>query len=156
MDIMKTTISISFPEEYSFSERSIKFVDGIIGIYFIYLGETMVRYPFRASRLIYIGMSELRQNSIGNRLRGHLTGQSGNLGLMNYGRTFPTKFTYQSMELLRALGTTDLFELESFFLSDFLTNFGCFPICNGQSGAAILKPTITAERIIVRWDQFGS
>jgi hypothetical protein len=128
---MNSTITLSFPEEYPFSEGAIKFVDGVIGIYFIYLEKTAIQYPFHLSRLLYVGMSESKQNSIGNRLRGHLSGQSGNLGLMNSGRKFPTRFTFQSSELLRVLGTEDLFELESFFLTDFLANYGSFPICNG-------------------------
>jgi len=151
---VQNAITISFPEEYPFSERPINLLRGLIGIYFIYLADTAIPYPFRQSRLIYIGMSESKQNSIGNRLRGHLTGQSGNLGLMNYGMRYRTRFTYQSFELLRVLGTDNLYELESFFLTDFMSSFGCFPICNGQSGIYVESPLIDARRVTVLWESF--
>jgi hypothetical protein len=149
-------ITITFPDEYSFSERSINLVKGLTGIYFIYLADRQIEYPFRRSRLLYIGLSESKQNSIGNRLRGHLTGQSGNLALMNYGSNHRVMFTYQSFELLRILGTNDLYELESFFLTDFLTNLGSFPICNNQSGVAILAPSIETYGVKVHWEAFDS
>ena len=101
---------------------------------FVFLIDAIIEYPFRASRLIYIGMSESKQNSIAMRLRGHLTGQSGNLGIANYAKTHTVKFTYYSAEVLRNYGSENLFDLESFFLSDFLNHHGSFPICNGQAG----------------------
>jgi len=148
--------TLSFPEEYTFAERWIKLVKGLVGIYFIYLADTGIEYPFRRSRLIYIGMSESKQNSIGNRLRGHLTGQSGNLGLMNYAARHRVRFTYQSFDLLRVLGSSDLYELESFFLTDFLNKFGCFPICNGQSGVTVSSPSIDPARVKILWETFDS
>jgi hypothetical protein len=104
--------------------------------------------------LLYIGLSESKKNSIGNRLRGHLSGQSGNLALKNYGTKHQVMFTYQSQDLLRILGTGDLYELESFFLNDFLANFGSFPICNNQSGAAVPVPAIDSKYVKVLWETF--
>src|SRR6266567_4394403 len=133
---------ISFPEEYTLSERDIKLVGGLTGIYFIYLDKVAIQYPFARSRLIYIGLSESRQNSIGKRLRAHLTGQSGNLGIKNYASRFKVNFTYHSLDVLSNLGTCDLYELEAFFLTRFLDAFGAFPICNNQSGVSVLYPRI--------------
>src|SRR6056297_420245 len=125
---------ILFTQTYNLSEQEIKFVRGVAGIYFIYLTESEIAYPFANSRLIYIGMSESKQNSLFKRLGGHLSGQSGNVGISNYAKTQRVKFTYYSAEVLRNYGNENLFDIESFFLSDFLNHYGCFPICNGQSG----------------------
>lgn len=125
---------ILFTQTYNLSEQEIKFVRGVAGIYFIYLSESEIAYPFANSKLIYIGMSESKQNSLFKRLGGHLSGQSGNLGISNYARTQKLKFTYYSAEVLGNYGNENLFDNENFFLSDFLNHYGCFPICNGQSG----------------------
>jgi hypothetical protein len=147
--------SITFPEDYNFHDRSIKLLQGMIGIYFIYLVELRIPYPFGRSRLIYVGMSESKQNSIGRRLLAHLTGQSGNHGIKNYADRYQTKFTYHSYQLLRNLGAKDLFEIESFFLSDFLRAKGCFPICNNQSGLIVPASSIRREGISVDWERFS-
>ena len=81
------------PQEYNFDDQSIKLMQGIVGIDFIYLEKLEIPYPFKQSRLIYIGLSEFTQNSIGRRLYGHLTGQSGNLSIRNYVGRHPAKFT---------------------------------------------------------------
>ncbi|MCR9135727.1 MAG: GIY-YIG nuclease family protein [Alphaproteobacteria bacterium] len=93
-----------------------------------------INYPFQTSRLIYIGMSESKQNSLSMRLRGHLTGQSGNFGISNYAKNYKVKFTYYSAEVLKTYGNDNVFDLESFFLTDFLKHHGSYPICNGQAG----------------------
>jgi hypothetical protein len=114
---------------------------------------SLIEYPFRRSRLIYIGMSESKQNSIGSRLRGHLTGQSGNLGVMNYAAQHVVRFTYQSLDALHVLGT-NLYELEFIFLADFLKHHGCYPICNGQSGISVASPSIDPDSVQVLWKSF--
>ena len=119
---------------YNLNEQEIKFVRGVAGIYFIYLTESEIAYPLANSKLIYIGMSESKQNSLFKRLGGHLSGQSGNMGVSNYAKTQKVKFTYYSAEVLNNYGNENLFDIENFFLSDFLKHYGCFPICNGQSG----------------------
>ncbi len=125
---------VLFTQTYNLSEQEIKFVRGVAGIYFIYLTESEIAYPFANSKLIYIGMSESKQNSLFKRLGGHLSGQSGNMGISNYAKTQKVKFTYYSAEVLNNYGNENLFDVENFFLSDFLKHYGCFPICNGQSG----------------------
>lgn len=148
-------MKILFTKTYNLNEQEIKFVQGIAGIYFIFLADVKIEYPFCTSRLIYIGMSESRQNSIAKRLRGHLTGQSGNLGIANYRRNHKTKFTYYTSEVLANYGSENLFDIESFFLTDFLQSHGCFPICNGQAGHQLsdLSKRISA---FVDWDFFRS
>ena len=125
---------IIFTRTYNLNDYEIKFVRGVAGIYFIFLHDVKIAYPIMNSRLIYIGMSESKQNSIALRLRGHLTGQSGNLGICNYAKTHQVKFTYYSAEVLKNYGNENLFDVESFFLTEFLDCHGCFPICNGQAG----------------------
>ncbi len=93
---------------------------GSVGLYFIRLTNIRITYPFRESGLIYIGMSESRHNSIGRRLRAHLTGQSGNHAIRNYAEHYSARFAYHPFELLQNLGATSLYEIESFFLGDFL------------------------------------
>jgi len=118
-------------------EISIRFVRGMVGLYFIFLADLMIEYPFRPSRLIYIGMSESKQNSIGYRLRDHASGQSGNPGLTNYIKTRGAIFTYLTYDLLSVLRISSVAELEGAFLRAFLASFGCYPICNNQSGIEI-------------------
>lgn len=137
-------------------EHEIKFVRGTVGIYFIYLDELAIAYPFGRSRLIYIGMSESTQNSIGKRLRGHLTGQSGNEGIRNYASNHKVRFTSHSRDVLQSCGARDLYEMESFFLSSFLNYRGCYPICNGQAG---IERADTVQRLIdasVDWSFFDA
>lgn len=127
-------MNIIFTRTYNLSEQEVKFVQGVAGIYFIFLTDTLISYPFESSRLIYIGMSESKQNSIATRLRGHLTGQSGNLGISNYAKSKRVKFTYYSASVLNNFGNDNVFDMESYFLSGFLEHHGSYPICNGQSG----------------------
>jgi hypothetical protein len=87
-------------------------------------------------------------------LRDHLSGQSGNLAISNYAKRYPVKFTCHSFDVLKTLGTDDLYELESFFLADFLTTFGSFPICNNQSGTFVLTPRVSSKDVSVAWERF--
>ncbi len=134
---MNSQITVRFFEIKKLDDVSIRFVRGVVGLYFIFLTDLMIEYPFRPCRLIYIGMSESKQNSIGNRLRDHASGQSGNPGLTNYIKTRGAQFTYLSVDLLGVLGFSTAAELEGVFLRAFLASFGCYPICNNQSGIEI-------------------
>jgi len=146
--------AIAFADDYDLSDVAIRLTYGTIGIYFIFLGQLKIPYPFGTSRLIYIGLSESKQNSIGRRLYGHLTGQSGNHGIRNYAARHRVRFTYHSFQLLRNLGPTDLYEIESFFLKAFLDSKGAFPICNNQSGVAFPQSSMTFPDISVDWRHF--
>lgn len=145
---------ILFTKCYNLREQEIKFVRGVSGIYFIYLLDLEIPYPFGASSLIYIGMSESKQNSLSMRLRGHLTGQSGNAGISNYAKMYNVKFTYYSAEVLKTYGNDNVYDIESFFLTDFLKHFGSYPICNGQAGHQLSDASkeISAS---VDWEFFG-
>jgi hypothetical protein len=79
--------------------------------------------------------------------------KSAQHGIRNYASRYPARFTYHSFELLQNLGATGLYEIESFFLGDFLRVHGAFPICNNQSGWNIIESKITGE-ITVEWKQF--
>jgi len=147
-------LRLGFIEHHDFDDTSIRLVQGTTGLYFIYLGEPHISYPFTSSRLIYIGMSESRQNSIGNRLRAHKTGESGNLAIMNYAARHDAHFTYHSLDLLKTLGTENVLELESFFLTDFLHEHGAYPICNNQAGIFFPEPTLTRDAITIDWNFF--
>jgi len=131
---METPITIRFSELRVLEEISIRLVRGLVGLYFISLADPLIDYPFRPSSLLYIGMSESKQNTIGNRLRDHASGQSGNPGLTNYIKTRGARFTYLTNDLLDVLGIRRIPELEGVFLRAFLAEFGCYPICNNQSG----------------------
>jgi len=147
-------MKISFLEQHHFDETSTRFAQGSIGLYFIFLSELHIPYPFRLSRLIYIGMSESKQNSIGNRLRAHKTGQSGNLAIANYAARHDARFTYHSIDILKNLGTENILELESFFLADFLAEHGAYPICNNQSGTFFPETSLTREQFNIDWAFF--
>lgn len=145
---------LGFIEHHDFDDTSIRLVQGTTGLYFIYLSELHIPYPFKPSRLIYIGMSESKQNSIGNRLRAHKTGQSGNLAITNYAARHGARFTHHSLDILETLGTENVIELESFFLTDFLREHGAYPICNNQSGTFFPEPTLTRDVITIDWNFF--
>ena len=147
-------LTINFLEKHKLDDQSVRLVQGTIGLYFIFLKDLEISYPFKLSRLIYIGMSESIQNSIGNRLRAHLTGQSGNKAISNYSTSYTVFFTTHTIQLLKILGTDNLFELESFFLSDFHRIHGSFPICNNQSGVSFPETQLSEKNIEVLWNYF--
>jgi hypothetical protein len=146
-------MTIRFLEENPLDDVSIRLVRGQIGLYFIYLQNTRIPYPFRPSRLVYIGMSESRQNTVGNRLRDHASGQSGNPGLTNYISRSGARFTHLAHETLQALGKNTVPEMESLFLTDFLFRHGCYPICNNQAGLELAADSRSVD-VVIEWSFF--
>lgn len=146
--------TIGFFDHHDFDEISVRLVQGTIGLYFIYTASLRIPYPFKASRLIYIGMSESKQNSIGNRLKAHRTGQSGNLAITNYAARHPVRFTYHALEVLKPVGPANVPELESFFLTCFLQEFGAYPFCNNQSGVSFPLTRLKSEAVTIDWRAF--
>ncbi len=146
--------TIGFSEDKPFSDRAIRFTVGITGLYFIFLKDVRIAYPFESSRLIYIGMSESQQNSIEKRLRSHLTGQSGNRAIKNYSSCHEVRFTHYPLKLLKNVGTSNLSLIESMFLEEFMRSHGAFPICNNQSGVQSDSVTRYTEDLIVDWSYF--
>ncbi len=86
--------NITFARPLSFEASNFQSLMGLIGLYFIFLPERKISYPFGESRLIYIGMSEKKTNSIGKRLSDHIKGVSGNKGLTNYNEIEGLFFTW--------------------------------------------------------------
>jgi len=150
---MTNNPTIRFIEEHIFDEVSIRSVRGVAGLYFIHTFDLTIPYPFRSSRLIYVGMSESKQNSIGNRIRDHESGQSGNPGLTNYIHTRKAQFSYFTFDFLNVLGIPTIAELEGAFLRAFLKDHGSYPICNNQSGIE-LKTPIVVPPFEIDWEHF--
>lgn len=146
---------ILFSEEHDLDDTSIRLVQGAVGLYFVYLPSLVIPYPFAPSRLIYIGMSESRPNSIGSRLRAHKSGQSGNVALTNYAARYRARFTYHTADVLKILGSDNVLELESFFLGHFFKAHGSYPICNNQSGALFPATRLTYDDVAVAWGFFA-
>lgn len=118
-----------------FDQRNFSALSRRIGLYFIFLKTLLIPYPFKNSRLIYIGMSESRVNSIGNRLRDHHSGRSGNKGIFGYRKRHDVDFTYLDEEFLEQVFTSDkIQDLETSFLENFADEFGVYPICNNKRG----------------------
>lgn len=130
---------IFFDEERSLNLRNSKHYKGVTGLYFIYNTKLTVRYPFRESNLIYIGMSEKRTNSIGSRLQEHLEGKSGNEGLISYRKVNDLLVTVLNSQLFKSSWTLGIEALESYFILDFVAKYGVYPICNNKSGYDILE-----------------
>jgi len=126
---------------------------GICGLYFIFLKKTEIPYPFRKSRLVYIGMSEKKTNSIGKRLSGHYDGTSGNEGLVNYRKAEGLYFTYLNFEMLKRIWKYRIEDLESYFILDFLKEYGVYPICNNKSGFEIKKHDVPVT-LSIDWRYF--
>lgn len=130
---------IYFEQHKDFETVNVKPLMGICGLYFIFLKKTEISYPFRKSRLIYIGMSEKKTNSIGNRLLGHYDGSSRNEGLLNYRKVEGLYFTYLNFMMLKKIWSFRIEDLESYFILNFVDKYGVYPICNNKSGFKILK-----------------
>jgi hypothetical protein len=144
---------INFDEYQEFELKNIKPLMGICGLYFIFLKKTEIPYPFRKSRLIYIGMSEKKTNSIGKRLYDHYDGTSGNEGLINYRKTEGLYFTYLNFEMLKRIWKYRIEDLESYFILDFVENYGVYPICNNKSGYEIKKHDVPIT-LAIDWKYF--
>lgn len=147
------TFKINFDKHLDFELRNIKTLIGICGLYFIFLRETEIPYPFRKSRLIYIGMSEKKTNSIGKRLSDHFEGISGNEGIVNYKNTEGLYFIYLNFEMLKQIWKHRIEDLESYFILDFLDKYGVYPICNNKSGFEIKKHDVTVT-LEIDWQYF--
>ncbi len=148
------TVNILFNTPLEFELNIIKPLTGIVGLYFIFSEQLHVQYPFKSSRLLYIGMSEKRTNSIGSRLSGHFEGKSKNIGLFNYRKVTPLKFTYLNYELLKDIWELRIEDMESHFILDFVNNFGVYPICNNKVGFEVLKSDIKIK-FNIDWEYFN-
>jgi hypothetical protein len=146
-------INIYFDSPKTFDVRNIKPLSGLTGLYFIFTTKTQIRYPFKQSRLLYIGMSEKKTNSMGSRLTGHFEGKSKNMGLVNYRKVEQLLFTYINFEMLRKLWNHRIEDLESYFILDFVGKYGVYPICNNKSGYEVLDKRLKAD-FVIDWQYF--
>lgn len=149
----KNTITIYFDSPMPFEASNIRPLNGITGLYFIFSSSIQIQYPFDKSKLLYVGMSERRTNSIGSRLIGHFDGKSKNVGLANYRKIEPLWFTYINIEMLRNIWTFRVEDLESYFILNFVKHFGVYPICNNKTGFEILNNTLTTD-FKIDWNYF--
>ena len=147
------TVTIYFDNPMSFEAKNIKPLNGIAGLYFIFSSSIQIQYPFDQSKLLYIGMSEKKTNSIGRRLIGHFEGKSKNVGLVNYRKVEPLWFTYINIEMLRNIWDFRVEDLESYFILNFVEHYGVYPICNNKTGFEILNNTLTTD-FKIDWSYF--
>lgn len=147
------TLQINFDAPKQFEITNIKPLNGIVGLYFIFTDNLKIQYPFQKSRLLYIGMSEKKTNSIGSRLTGHFEGKLKNLGLVNYRKVGQLFFTYINFEMVRKFWDFRIEDLESYFILDFVEKYGVYPICNNKSGFEILEKKVEAG-FIINWKYF--
>ncbi|NLA24867.1 MAG: GIY-YIG nuclease family protein [Bacteroidales bacterium] len=136
-----------------FNPSNISTLNGIVGLYFIFTKTLDIQYPFKKSKLIYIGMSERKTNSIGKRLAGHYDGSSKNIGLTNFRSVEQLKFTYINYDVLKNFWKYRIEDLESYFILDFVKHYGVYPICNNKSGFEVLKKTISTN-FLIDWENF--
>ena len=129
---------IRFEEGRPLSIQNARRYKGVTGLYFIYNSDISISYPFRKSKLIYIGMSEKRTNSVASRLKDHIEGTSGNEGLISYSTANELKVTVLNSQLFEGTWEHGVESLESYFILDFVRNYGVYPICNNKSGYDIL------------------
>lgn len=150
---MNDQLKIFFDKPKLFLPENIKPLNGIAGLYFIFSKSVSISYPFNKSKLLYIGMSEKRTNSIRNRLNGHFDGKSKNIGLKNYRKVEELFFTYINFEMLKNLWDYRIEDLESYFILDFVEHYGVYPICNNKTGLDIMNNNIKTH-FTIDWDYF--
>jgi len=153
MNIEGKELKIFFDLPKTFEIQSIKPLTRLVGLYFIFTKDTQIQYPFKKSRLIYIGMSEKKTNSMGSRLTGHFEGKSRNIGLMNYRKVESLFFTFIPFEMLRKFWEFSIENLEAYFIFDFVDKYGVYPICNNKSGFEILGKFVNAK-LVIDWNYF--
>lgn len=147
-------IEVNFEKLKIFEPINFSQLEGIIGLYFISLREISIRYPFHESHLIYIGMSEKKTNSIGKRLTNHYESNSGNYGLINYKKVEQLYFTHLNFQVLQGFWKFRVEDLESYFILDFVNNFGVYPICNNKTGVESYNFD-QSIKLKINWDFFG-
>jgi hypothetical protein len=144
---------ITFSRAYRLTDAAINPLKGYIGLYLIYLGNLAIPYPFKESRLIYIGKSDSKQYSIGRRLKDHISG-AGNPGIYNYAQKYELSFTYVNFELVKSFWKSSIEGLENYFINDFLKRFGNYPICNNKSSIEETRTTSQVQ-LDIDWDFFS-
>ena len=153
MNEEKKLIKVFFQNGENFTSSRIRPTIGIVGLYFIFNESIKIRYPYGSSKLIYIGMSERKTNSMGKRLQGHHDGTSGNVGIINYRQANKLLFTYINYSMLAPNWPLGIEPLESYFISSFVERYGVYPICNNKSGTDLTLKNAKAE-LEIDWEFF--
>lgn len=149
---MEDNIKFFFDNPKLLAADNLNVLQGITGLYFIFTQNTDIQYPFEKSKLIYIGMSEKKTNSIKKRLAGHLEGIT-NIGLKNYGKVDTLFFTYINFDILKEMWNLKIEDLETYFLHSFVKNHGVSPICNNKLNGAILREDLPIN-LEIDWKYF--
>lgn len=138
-----------------FDSKNFSTLVGLVGLYFIFLEDLVIPYPFKGSKLIYLGMSESKANSIGNRLRDHIAGRSKNTGIIGYHKKWKLSFTYLDFEFLKhVFPALEIESMETYFLESFANSFGVYPICNNRRGCLEERKEF-GNLPQINWDFFG-
>jgi len=153
MNAANHVVDIFFDAPKKFEAGNILPLNGIAGLYFIFSSSIQIQYPFEKSKLLYIGMSEKRTNSIGSRLNGHFGGKSKNVGLVSYRQIEPLWFTYINFDVLKNIWAFRIEDLESYFILNFVKHFGVYPICNNKTGLDIMSNDISTH-FKIDWNYF--
>lgn len=135
---MSNEFKIYFEQSIPLDIRNINLLGRIAGLYFIFTKDLPIPYPFKPSRLLYIGMSERKTSGIANRLSKHYDGMN-NVGLKNYRKVRPLYFTILNFEMVSQFWSLKVEDLESYFILDFVVKFGIVPICNIRSGYEMVE-----------------
>lgn len=147
-------LKINFDAPIDFELKKISPLNKVCGLYFIFLPSRKISYPYKESRLIYIGMSEKITNSIAGRLQNHYEGRSGNFGLKNYRETDGLKFTYINFESVKNFWPKRIEDFESAFILDFVKHYGVYPICNNKTGFPDLSEELS-KLLEIDWNYFN-
>lgn len=148
------SLKINFDKPLAFEPYNFRNLKRSCGIYLIFLPLRKILYPYKSSRLIYIGMSEKVTNSIYKRLMSHYDGTSKNFGLKNYRSTDKLYFTHINFEIIKSFWPKSIEDLESAFILDFVKHFGVYPICNNKTGFPDLDKYL--ENLLeIDWNYFN-
>ena len=147
-------LKINFDSPLAFIRENFRNLNKVCGLYLIFLPKRKITYPYKESRLIYIGMSEKSTNSISKRLTSHYEGNSGNWGLQNYRKVDSLLFTYINFESVRLFWSTRIEDLESLFILSFVKKFGVYPICNNKTGSPDF-PDDLESLLNIDWNYFS-
>ena len=146
-------LKINFDNARIFDPKGFSGLEKVRGLYFIFLTNRIVQYPFNDSRLIYIGMSEKTSNSIFSRLMNHFDGTSRNLGISNYKSVDQLLFTHLNFDSIQLFWSQNVEDLESYFIQDFVKKFGVYPICNNKTGFPDFDPK-KISALEIDWNYF--
>lgn len=75
------------------------------------------------------------------------------MGITNYRTVDQLNFTHINFEMLKQNWSYRVEDLESYFILDFVKNYGVYPICNNKTGFEILENTLDVT-LSIDWSYF--